>query len=444
MNARKIGIVGASAIVTGNMMGSGIALLPASLATIGSITIISWLISIVGALSLAYVFSRLGLVDPRAGGPVAYAKETSSILGYQTGLLYWLANWIGNLAISITGIEYLSYFYPPLKDPMVGGLFVIASIWLFTFINFLGATKIAKIVSVTIVLLLIPVIGTAIFGWTHFSKAQFIQNWNVTNMPGSQAVFSGIVLTIWSFIGIESASVGAGLVNNPKTTIPIATMIGTSIAGLFYIASTTVISGMFPAQEIAQSGKPFGVAFGAIVGDWSQPFVSIFTAIACFASLGSWMMLVGQAGMIAAKQGTLPEIFRKENAKGIPVQGLTITSSLMTLVMVALMIHDHIDHESSTEMFSYIISTAVLVTIIPYFYSCLHLINVDERNKYSTIRLIVTLLGCIFCFIAVAGSKKGELVGTVITSLACFLFYCLNLRTKGIRRENYSYDSPWR
>ena len=105
---KKLGVVACTAIVAGNMMGSGIALLPANLASIGSISIIGWGVALVGALALAYVFSRLSMEDPQEGGPIAYAGEVSPILGYQAGLLYYHANWIGNVAIAITGVDYLS------------------------------------------------------------------------------------------------------------------------------------------------------------------------------------------------------------------------------------------------------------------------------------------------------------------------------------------------
>ena len=95
-SVKQIGLIGAIFIVISNVMSSGISLLPANMAAIGSITIISWFLVIVGALSLAYVFAKLGLKDPEVGGPVAYAEELSPALGYQAGLLYWISNWIGN------------------------------------------------------------------------------------------------------------------------------------------------------------------------------------------------------------------------------------------------------------------------------------------------------------------------------------------------------------
>ena len=423
---KKIGLFGATAIVSANMMGSGIALLPSSLAHIGSITIISWGITLIGALSLAFVFAKLGIKDPEQGGPIVYARKLSPILGFQTGLLYWTANWIGNLAIAITAVEYLSIFYPSLTNPIVGGMAAIACIWLFTVINFFGADKISKIVSVTLILLLIPIIGTAIFGWPYFTKAQFMSNWNVSSHSGTNAVFSGIVLTIWAFVGVESASVNAKLVKNPRLTIPLATMIGTVIAAIAYISSSTAVAGMYPASVIAESGAPFAIAFGTIVGDWVKPYVSAFTAIACLAALASWMMLVGQAGIAAAKDKVLPAIFGKTNEKsGVPVAGLILNSLLMTSLMIVIMISSYVAKRSATVIFSEIISIAVLLTSLPYFYSSVELIKSEGLHTKSLLQFIIVLMASGLSFVALAGAHRIELIGVVIISLICFLLYAI-------------------
>lgn len=120
-SAKKIGLFACTGVVAGNMMGSGIALLPANLASIGGIAIWGWIISIIGAMSLAYVYARLATKNPQQGGPIAYAGEISPAFGFQTGVLYYHANWIGNLAIGITAVSYLSTFFPVLNDPGSGG-----------------------------------------------------------------------------------------------------------------------------------------------------------------------------------------------------------------------------------------------------------------------------------------------------------------------------------
>ncbi len=139
-SAKKIGLFACTGVVAGNMMGSGIALLPANLASIGGIAIWGWVISIIGAMSLAYVYARLATKNPQQGGPIAYAGEISPAFGFQTGVLYYHANWIGNLAIGITAVSYLSTFFPILNNPVPAGIACIAIVWIFTFVKE-GANK---------------------------------------------------------------------------------------------------------------------------------------------------------------------------------------------------------------------------------------------------------------------------------------------------------------
>lgn len=425
----KIGLIGATAIVAGNMMGSGIALLPANLAAIGSISIFAWGIAGLGALALAFVFAKLGTENPQAGGPVAYAGEVSHILGFQTGVLYFHANWIGNLAIAITGIDYLSIFFPALMHPIAAGVAAIVVIWIFTVINLTGAHWVGRLVSIGVTLLLIPVILTGTYGWHFFEVSQFEANWIIGGKPPTQAIMAAVLLCIWSFIGVESASVGAGVVKNPKRTVPLSTLAGTCLAGLVYVLSCSAISGMFPAAKVAASGAPFSLAAGHMFGPWAPKIVSAIVAFACLCSLGSWMMLVSQAGARASRDGTLPNVFGRFNKKGLPAAGLLLSSIFMTVLMIFLMIVCR--GASTQEIFGSIASIAVLLTLPPYLYSALDLIKIHGfHDRRAIVPLTASLLACAFCFIALAGATKVYLAVAVIVMLGIFIFYVGKDRAK--------------
>ncbi|AIT09939.1 lysine/cadaverine antiporter [Candidatus Francisella endociliophora] len=417
--SKKLGIFASSAIVAGNMMGSGIALLPSNLAAIGSLTFISWIIASIGAIGLAFVFAKLSATDPQEGGPVAYAGEVAPILGFQSGVLYFNANWIGNLAIAITGVAYLSTFFPELNNPIYAGIATIIIIWIFTAINFFGASWVGRLVSIGVVLLLIPIILTATVGWFFFSSETFINNWNVTHSSNIHGIFSGVLLCVWSFIGVESASVNTNLVKNPRKTIPLATIIGVSIAAIVYFLSCTVISGIFKSDVVAHSGAPFSLVSSFMFGNWAGKAVSIIVAFACLASLSSWMMLTAQAGARASHDGSLPKIFGELNKNDIPVKGLIVTSSGMTLLMLVVMLGSG----STAALFGKVISIAVMMTILPYFYSALNLIDVVEHPVKHFVLTVVAIVAILFCFIAYIGAEDYALVSVTIISLITMIFY---------------------
>ncbi|ODN41845.1 amino acid permease [Piscirickettsia litoralis] len=447
---QKIGIIAATAIVAGNMMGSGIALLPSSLASIGSITLISWFLAAIGALALAYVYSTLGNRDPQPGGPVAYAGEVAPVFGYQTGLLYFHAGWVGNLAMALAGIDYLSVFFPVLTQPVAGGIATVIAIWLLTLLNLLGAAWIGRLVTISIIGILIPVILTGTIGWLTFKPDVFLLNWHVGASSSSFSVFSGVVLCIWAFIGIESASVNAGLVKNPSKTIPMATMLGTAIAALVYISSCTVISGMFPAQQVANSGAPFSLALEHIVKVLAPTkvdagtintislaikyIVAAATAFACLISLGSWIMMIAQAAARSAQDGTLPKIFAQTNEKGVPVKGIYIQAALSTGLMIVVSLIAASTNKNSQGMFGIIASVTVLFTVIPYFYSSLQLIRIERMDhvpfKRAILPVTMALIAIAWSFSALAGSGFGILISAILIIFGVFIFYAAKDRTE--------------
>ncbi|MGL5224394.1 MAG: cadaverine/lysine antiporter [Aeromonas sp.] len=429
--SKKIGLIACTGVVAGNMMGSGIALLPSALAKVGSISIFSWAICLVGAMSLAFVFARLATKNPQEGGPIAYAGEVSPAFGFQTGVLYYHANWIGNLAIAITGVSYLSVFFPILNNPIPAAAATIAAVWIFTFVNLLGGGWVSRLCTLGLVLILLPVVGTALIGWTHFDTTVYSQNWNTTSGTDSHAIISAVLICLWSFVGVESAAVSSGMVQNPKRTVPLATMMGTGLAGIIYILSTQVIAGMFPAAEVAASGAPFALASSAVFGSWSAPFVSAFTALACFTSLGSWMMLVGEAGKRAANDGNFPKIYGETDKNGVAKKGLILASLKMTALMVVLTAFTSQSAHAS-DLFNVLTTDAVLLTMLPYFYSSINLIRFEGMTTRSVGVMLISGIACVFCLIALMGAEGSSLTATFIVSLIIFMFYA---KKQGLRQH---------
>ncbi|AMO80966.1 MAG: cadaverine/lysine antiporter [Hafnia sp.] len=436
-SSKKIGLIACTGVVAGNMMGSGIALLPANLASLGSIAIFGWIISLIGAMSLAYVYARLATKNPQEGGPIAYAGEIGPAFGFQTGVLYYHANWIGNLAIGITAVSYLSTFFPVLNSPIAAGAACIAIVWVFTFVNMLGGTWVSRLTTIGLVLVLIPVIGTAIAGWAWFDPATYHANWNTSGGTDSHAVIKSILLCLWAFVGVESAAVSTGMVKNPSRTVPLATMLGTALAGIVYIAATQVIAGIYPASQMAASGAPFAMSASTMVGGWAAPVVSAFTAFACLTSLGSWMMLVGQAGVRAAKDGNFPKVYGELDKNGIPKKGLLLAAVKMTVLMVLITVMSASGGKAS-DLFGELTGIAVLLTMLPYFYSCVDLIRFEGANVKNLLSLVASVLGCCFCFIALMGAGSFELSGTFIVSLVILMFYARKMNS---RKPQASADS---
>ena len=393
----KIGLVGATFMVAGNMMGSGVFMLPANLAAIGSIAIWGWIITTVGAVALALVFSKLTQIYPAAGGPYAYAKKAfGPYTGYQTNLVYWLANVVGNVALAVAGLGYLTTFFPVLKDPLVMALAQIAVIWFFTYANILGPNVVAKIQSMTTSFALVPIVGVALLGWFWFSPETYMQGWNVTGKSDITAIGMTLNFTLWAFVGVESASVSTAVVKNPTKNVPIATVAGVIIASVCYILSSSAIMGIIENKELISSAAPFSQAVSIALGKTAGDVVALCAAIGCLGSLGGWTLLVGQTAQAAANDGLFGKMFACETKKGVPATGLAIVAFIMTLQVLATM------SPTASEQFGKVASIAVIMTLLPYIYSAVA-IKIIGREKLSAKQgIFYTFVGLIAAFYSMA------------------------------------------
>ncbi len=421
----KIGLVPVTLMVAGNMMGSGIFMLPANLASVGSISVVGWLITLSGAVALALVFAKLAILDPAAGGPYAYARKAfGDYMGYQTNLIYWLANVVGNVALATAGLGYLSGFFPSLHNPLIFAIAQIAVIWLFTYFNILGPKMVGRVQSMTTMLALFPILATALLGWFWFDGHTFTSGWNVSGKSSGSAVMSTLTFTLWAFIGVESASVSAAVVKNPRRNIPIATVGGVILASVAYILSSSVIMGMIPNQELVGSSAPFADAARIAFGDTAANIVAVCAALGCLGSLAGWTLLVGQSAKAAADDGLFGNIFARTNAKGVPSAGLVLVAGLMSLQVLATM------SPTASEQFGKIASVVVIMTLLPYIYSAIALKVLGYKkmpHRQYTVYTVIILFAAAYSLLALIGSDGEQTRWSLIFVIATIVFYALAL-----------------
>ena len=252
---KKMNLMQLTFIVAVNMMGSGIIMLPTNMAKVGAISLLSWIVTALGSMALAYGFAQAGIFNQRPGGLAAYAEDAYGKDGYfQTFFLYFLSLAIGNVAIAISAVGYLATFFPGLSaTPIATCMSVIALLWLTTFANFGGPSVTGKIGSVTVWGVIIPVGSLSFIGWFWFSSDTFAQAWNPQGLSLGQGMGSSIALTLWAFLGMESAAQNSDAVENPKRDVPLACLFGTLGAAVIYVLSTAVIQGIVPNAELAES-----------------------------------------------------------------------------------------------------------------------------------------------------------------------------------------------
>lgn len=367
-----------TSLVVGNMTGSGIFLLPAVLAIYGGISIFGWIYTMAGSLFLALVFSRLSRIIKKAGGPYAYAKEGfGDFSGFLVAWGYWISIWCGNAAIAVAGVGYLTVFIPVLKENrLLAAAAAIAAIWFFTFINTKSIRKVGFTQLITTIIKILPLVLLGSFGFLFFEKSHFIP-FNLSNKPDFQAITSTAALTLWAFLGLESATIPSDKVRNPTRTIPRATIAGLLFTALLYISSTVAVMGIISPADLEHSAAPFADAAESVWGKWASILVAAGASIACFGALNGWILMQGQIPLAASTDKLFPGLFKKTSKKGIPVIGLIIASALASVLVGT----------NSTKglvgMFSFIIMLSTLSCLLPYLFSSLSEIALHIKKKYK-------------------------------------------------------------
>ncbi len=242
----KIGVVQLTILTIVNMMGSGIIMLPTQLAQVGTISILSWLVTAAGSTALAFAFAKCGMFSKKSGGMGGYAEYAFGRSGnFMANYTYAVSLLIANVAIAISAVGYADVLFGFHLTPIETCIATILVLWVATVANFGGARITGQVSSVTVWGIIIPVIGVSIIGWYWFDFELYRAAWNPHGLPFFQALGGSIAMTLWAFLGLESACANADAVENPEKNVPIAVMGGTLGAAVIYIISTNVIAGLY-------------------------------------------------------------------------------------------------------------------------------------------------------------------------------------------------------
>lgn len=421
---RSLGIYKSIALVAGNMIGSGVLMLPSKLARLGSISLIGWLITSLGAIVLALIFSRLSQLIPQSGGPYAYVRRTyGEFIGFQIAYAYWVAQWIGNAAIAVAFVSYLGQFWPAVTESSTLKLAVgLGSVWFFTFINIWGVRESGVVQIILTITKLIPLILLTVCG-LFYMDPHHLTAYNISDTSDFQAIIMAITLTLWSFIGLESATVPAEHVIKPEKTIPRATFLGTLIAALIYIVSTAVLMSLVPMQQLAQSDAPYAVAAYYLFGPYGRVVVGFSAIFMALGSLNGWVLLQGQIPYAAAEDGLFPRSFLKCTNNGSPYFGL-ITSSVLISVLLLMRLSGNL-----VDAFSFIILLATVMTLLPYLFSSLaeliyYLQHPESRpQKGLAFRIVLGALGFVYTYFAIIGAGVHVIYYLMLLLLLALPFY---------------------
>jgi APA family basic amino acid/polyamine antiporter len=396
---RVLGFWAAVSIVMGNMIGSGVFLLPASLAAYRGLSLAGWALSAAGAVMLALVFARLARQLPATGGLYAYTRAAfGDFAGFFVAWGYWLSI-VGTLAaLAVALVGYLDPFIPSVvRAPAAAAALAIATIWTVIGFNVAGVGLAGRVQIVTTALKLLPLVVVGIGGLFFFQPSAFTLP-PTDAVPAATQLITVVTLTLWAFLGLECATIPAGSVRDPERTIPLATIVGTVVTAGIYVVSTIGVMSLVPPDALASSTAPFADGATTLFGAFGGKLVAIGAAISCFGALNGWVLMAGQLPMAAAADGLFPAPFGQLSARGTPSRAMVIAGVLAS-ALVAMNYS-----RGLVALFTFIILLCTLSTLVPYVFCSLAVWLMPGRPRPRGGAAVVSVLAFVYSMFAIGGA----------------------------------------
>lgn len=376
------------ALVMGNMIGSGVFLLPAQLAPFGWNAVAGWALTIAGAMALAHTLARLTRARPEAGEPVGFVEAAFGQLpAFLISWVYWVSIWTANVTLAVAAVSYLSVFAPVVgRTAHLPALLAVGLIWTVTLINLNGARSAGLFQLATTIIKLIPLVVVFVL-----MAGLLVRHGGAALAPfpaegfSAGAVTASAALTLWALLGFESASIAAAKVENPARNVPRATLLGTLATGLIYLVICSGIALMLPAAAVIGSDAPFQVFVARYWAPGPALAIALFAAVSAIGTLNGWVLLQGELPLTMARRGLLPRWFGGTSANGTPTRALILSSVLASLFVLIN------SSRSMSDLFAYMALLSTSATLWLYLACAASALRLKVAVPVATIGAVYSL-----------------------------------------------------
>jgi APA family basic amino acid/polyamine antiporter len=429
---RVLGFAAAVSIVMGNMIGSGVFLLPASLASFRGLSLAGWVITAAGSIALALVFARLARQLPASGGPYAYTREAfGDVPGFLVGWGYYLSVVATLPALAVAFVGYLDPFVPSLvRTPSAAAALAIATMWVLVGVNVAGVRAAGRVQIATTAIKILPLAVIGVAGLASFQPDVLALPPAAPDTSLGRQLVSTMTLTLWAFLGLECATIPADSVRDPARTIPRATIVGTILAAAIYIVSTIGVMSLVPADVLGSSTAPFADAARRLFGDGAARLVAIGAAVSCFGALNGWVLVAGQFPMAVAADGLFPGRLANLSTRGTPAVAMIVSGVLGSLLVAMNYSRGLVD------LFTFIILLATLSTLVPYAFCALAVWLMPGQPVPAGTAAIVCAVAFVYALFAIGGAGAETVFYGFLWLLAGLPMYVWVVRRRGSARPS--------
>lgn len=409
----SIGIWMTSSLVVGTMIGSGIFLLPASLAPLGANAIIGWILSALGAICIAFSLSRL--VQDEGGGIQSYVEN---VFGPTAGFIvtweFWISAWTAVAATGIATAAALARIFPAFNDPWWIAMVAIASTLIVQVVNARGVRAAGGLAVVTVLIKILPLLAVVAVIALRKGAGQPLAP--LASAPVTfDNIATAVTLTLFAMLGFEAATAPVGKVRNPKRTIPLSIIAGCAFVALLYLLSSTAVSLILSPDATASSPAPYADALVANFGETAAIFAAITIAVAAFGGLNNNLLVGGELGYSMALRGDLPKVLAHTDAANAPIVSQVLCSGL-AIILVLLNAS-----KSTADLFTFVLLLVTTSTLVLYLIAALAAWRVD-RSPLARIAIALSVIFAIFAFYG--AGLEANLWGIVLLAAGLAIRWC--------------------
>jgi APA family basic amino acid/polyamine antiporter len=332
---KSLGIGACTAVVVGNMVGSGFYLSPSAVAPYGTLAIVMWAVMGAGAICLGLTFARLARLAPATGGPYAYTRMAfGDFPGFLIAWGYWISIWASLPVIALAFAGAIIALSPDLQSRTVMIGLGLGAIWSVVLVNLRGVRAAGIFAEITVYAKLIPFAAIAFVGLLYIEPANLSGGFNPSGQSLLVSAAALAPLTMFAYLGLESATVPAGDVRAPQRTIPLSTILGISTAAILYVLGTVVVMGVVPHEQLIRSVAPFSDAARIMWGPVGAGAITLAVIVSSIGALNGWTLLMGQVPMAAAQDRLFPAVFGRLSSRGVPAIGIVISAAFATALVL--------------------------------------------------------------------------------------------------------------
>jgi arginine:agmatine antiporter len=423
-----MGLAGATALVSGGMIGSGIYLLPATLGPMGSISLLGWIAASAAALALAGVFAFLGRAVPGATGIAAFVEAgLGRFPAAVCAFIYWVECCVGNVALAIAVVGGVAYFAPQFASVTPRLILTLVAIWFAVGACAVGPRLVGRIEELTLLVGLAPVLFAAVAGWAWFHPAVFRANWNPSHLAPVAATWKSAMIVFWAFLGVECAAATAVVVRDPLRNVPRASLLGVLGSSLVYIAACTALMGVVPAARLAGSSAPFAEAGRVALGVGSGALIAFCGLVRTGGCLSGWVLVATETSRTAADDEVFPRGLRTRPGERASLSNLALAGGLMSFMALGTAA------PSLAAQFHVLADVTVILSLAAYGLAALSLLRIAagrfERGATVAAAVATGLLGLACAVILIAAGDKTELLWSLVpVALGAALYFARGRR----------------